>query len=210
LAWIHSGPPARKWEKTRRPIINLEPPYEDHVAYQSRKRHTAYNVRRASYWSLLASPTAGVSYGVHGVWNWAEKNAEPLNHQGTGAARPWHEAMALPGSTQMGHLARLFTSLPWWRLRPDPALIAAQPASDEPARFVAAARTEDRTAALIYLPAGGQIELRPDVLKGNLTTEWFDPRMGQARRAEAVKGLIYRAPDGDDWVLVFRSTKNSR
>jgi len=41
LAWLHSGPPAEKYgRKPIRPVVNLEPPYEDHVAYQSRQRHT--------------------------------------------------------------------------------------------------------------------------------------------------------------------------
>jgi hypothetical protein len=47
-----------------RPVINLEPNYETHPAYQSKKPHTAQHVRRAAYWSLLAGPTAGVTYGL--------------------------------------------------------------------------------------------------------------------------------------------------
>ena len=39
-----------------RPVINLEPPYEDHFGYQSRKPHSAYSTRRAVYWSLLNAP----------------------------------------------------------------------------------------------------------------------------------------------------------
>ena len=121
LAWLHSGPPALKWSrKPIRPVINLEPPYEDHVAYQSRQRHTDYSVRRALYWSMLNAPTAGTSYGAHGVWSWESTPKEPQEHGGTGVAKPWFEAMDLPGSFQLKHLSDLFTSLRWWQLRPDP------------------------------------------------------------------------------------------
>lgn len=125
LQWIYDGPPARKWHvEPVRPVINLEPPYEDHIAYQSRKRHTAYSVRRAVYWSLLNAPTAGTSYGAHGVWSWETAPNTPQEHGGTGIAQPWHKAMALPGSAQMGHMADLFGSIQWWRLRPEDALVA--------------------------------------------------------------------------------------
>src|SRR5262249_7506867 len=36
LRWAHSGPPSLRWSKgPPRPVINLEPPYEDHLGYQS-------------------------------------------------------------------------------------------------------------------------------------------------------------------------------
>lgn len=124
LRWIHSGPPSEKWrQKPFRPLINLEPPYEDHIAYQSRQRHTDYTVRRAIYWSLLNAPTAGSSYGAHGVWSWETSPKEPQEHGGTGVAQPWHKAMDLPGSFQLKHLAELFTSIRWWLLRPDETFI---------------------------------------------------------------------------------------
>ena len=125
LEWIYNGPPAQKWSLPPiRPVINLEPPYEDHIAYQSKQRHTAYTVRRATYWSLLNAPTAGASYGAHGVWSWESRPNTPQEHGGTGVAKPWQEAMALPGSTSMKHMADLFTSIDWWRLRPDDAFVS--------------------------------------------------------------------------------------
>ena len=134
LEWIYAGPPSQKWPlQPARPIINLEPPYEDHIAYQSRQRHTAYSVRRATYWSLLNAPTAGSSYGAHGVWSWETSPNTPQEHGGTGVARPWHEAMGLPGSTDMKHMAELFTAIDWWRLRPDASLVATgQPTQPAP------------------------------------------------------------------------------
>ena len=202
LRWIHSGPPSQRWrDKPGRPVINSEPPYEDHIAYQSRKPHSAYNVRRAVYWSLLSTPTAGVTYGGHGIWSWQEKPAEPLNHKGTGIAKPWHEALKLPGSMQMKHVAELFESLPWWELRPDQSLIVR--AADDPARFVAAARTEDGTAAVVYLPVGGQVTLDDSPVVAGGKSQWFNPRDGKRSDAKQEGKGVYRAPDENDWVLVL-------
>ncbi|MGQ9588888.1 MAG: apiosidase-like domain-containing protein, partial [Planctomycetota bacterium] len=151
LRWIYEGPPARAWRADPpRPIINLEPPYEDHIAYQSRRRHTDFTVRRAIYWSLLAAPTAGSSYGAHGVWSWESESREPQEHGGTGIAKPWHEAMALPGSRQMGHMAELFGSIRWWDLRPDPALVEqeAKPAAEIRRTHIVYARDAEGNARL--------------------------------------------------------------
>jgi hypothetical protein len=153
LRWIFDGPPALQWAQTPvRPVINLEPPYEDHVAYQSRQPHTAYAVRRAVYWSLLNAPTAGSSYGAHGVWSWETAPAVPKDHGGSGIAKPWHEAMALPGSIHMQYMAELFTSLPWWTLEPDQDLLAQESApTPAPARthLVYTRNTNGQTALYV-------------------------------------------------------------
>ncbi len=205
LRWIHSGPPAEYWRKAPpRPVINLEPPYEDHLAYQSRKPHTAYAVRRAVYGSLLNAPPAGVTYGAHGLWSWQRQSGEePRDHKGTGVAKTWREALDLPGSTHMKHLATLFATLPWWSLRPAQSLLAAQPGGDDPARFVAAAASEDGDLALVYLPAGGEVTFKADRLIEGLVFEWFDPRTGRRQEARDVRG-VFRAPDAMDWLLVVR------
>ncbi|MEZ4664190.1 MAG: DUF4038 domain-containing protein [Caldilineaceae bacterium] len=59
----------------------MEPPYENHVAYQSGQPHDAHSVRRAMYWSLLNAPTAGVTYGGHGVWGWDDGSTPPVDHR---------------------------------------------------------------------------------------------------------------------------------
>ncbi len=207
LQWIYAGPPATKWNvQPARPVINLEPPYEDHIAYQSRQRHTAYTVRRAVYWSLLNAPTAGSSYGAHGVWSWETALNTPQEHGGAGVAQPWHVAMALPGSTHMRHMAALFTSIRWWELRPDPSLarrVDQAASADDPARHVSAARSADGRLAVVYVPVGGEIAITPGVLKDGLKAQWYDPRSGAARPAEPGSEGRYQTPDEQDWVLVL-------
>ncbi len=207
LQWLHSGPPARKWrDGPARPVINLEPPYEDHLAYQSKQPHDARSVRRAAYWSLLCAPTAGLTYGAHGIWSWETEAKTPLNHASTGTAKPWHEAVSLPGSAHMKLLADFFASLPWWQLRPDEeGLLAAQPGAEDPARHIAAARTQKGDVAVLYLPAGGAVTLKPGALGSGPHAEWFDPRTGARTPARSAGQDTFQAPDAQDWVLLLRT-----
>lgn len=205
LRWIFEGPPATKWKlDPPRPVVNLEPPYEDHLAYQSRKPHSDYSVRRAVYWSLLNAPTAGSSYGAHGVWSWEESPNVPLNHARTGVAKPWHEAMDLPGSEQLHFMVELFESLRWWELRPDPALITTDFDNRDAFRHASASRTDAGGQAVVYVPKGGGITVKSGILKPGLRAEWFDPRTGKRSAARADDGSTYRTPDDEDWVLVLR------
>ncbi len=205
LRWIHSGSPSQHWQDSpARPFINIEPPYEGHLGYQSHKPHTDYSTRRAIYWSLLNAPTAGVTYGAHGLWSWHTAVGQPpTDHPGTGVARTWREALSFPGSTQMTYLDELFESIAWWRLRPDEGLIATQPAGDDPARHVAASRSEDGDLALLYLPVGGSATLKEGVLRDGLKAEWFNPRTGKRTPVPTPRAGEFLAPDAQDWVLLL-------
>ena len=179
LRWLTVGPPARDWDTgPAYPVINLEPNYEGHVSYHSRRPFTDREVRRALYWSLLVSPTAGVTYGHHGIWPWMEEAGVPMDHSSSGEAPPWHVALESPGATSVLHLRRLLDELPWWRLRPAPELLAEQPGEAQPEAFVAVSATAERDLVLAYLPLGGQVRLRTGGLTGKRRVRWYDPAAG--------------------------------
>lgn len=207
VKWIHSGPPSHygKRKTFTRPLINLEPPYEDHNGYQSRKPHAAYPVRRAIYWSLLAAPVAGVTYGGHGVWSWHTKpGEEPTDHKGTGVAKVWKDAMALPGTEQMGHVRKVFESLPWTTLRPHSEVLQQETGKDDPLKWVSCARSEDGKVYVFYFPAAATANIRLHVRGGiDLGTRWFDPRTGKWVTDKKTPGL-FTPPDKEDWVLVVK------
>jgi hypothetical protein len=146
LKWLTTGLPATSWKRT--PVVadvNLEPNYEGH---NSRSPNSTvvfgdYHMRRAVWWSLLVAPPAGVTYGAHGIWSWETTAREPLNHRGTGVARPWREALAFPGSGQMAHVKKLFTRFEWWRLHPAPSLLVEQPGDRDATAFVPIATALD-------------------------------------------------------------------
>ncbi len=199
LKWIHSGPISTEAKQLpAKPFINLEPPYEDHIAYHSKSRHTDFTVRRASYWSLLNAPTAGLTYGAHGVWSWETEAKEPLIHGGTGIAKPWFAAMKMPGSEQMKYLHEFFASIKWWELRPDNSLVELP--SNDPAKYISASKNNE--VAIVYLPVGGEISIKTNIIKA----EWFNPRTGQIQAAESTQNKFH-APDEKDWVLKLHLKK---
>ena len=206
LWWQVIGPPAQGWLKSPPcPIVDLEPNYEAIQTYHSRTVIEADRVRRALYWSLLVAPTAGVTYGHNGIWPWGEKPEVPLNH--SGIAPSWHESVHTEGVVSVGHLKKLFGSIPWWRLRPAQELLAAQPGDKDPLRFVTVAKTDDGTLAMLYMPKGGEIGLRGKVLNRIGSARWFNPRAGVWKAAGIVKDADIRlsAPDDHDWVLILKA-----
>ena len=206
LRWMTEGPPSQDWKlEPARPFINLEPPYEYHIAYQSKKPITPEIVRRAVYWSLLNAPTAGVTYGGHGIWGWDDGTKPPTDHPTTGVPLPWKQALTMPGAQQMTHVAALFTSIDFWRLRPAPELLAQQPGTIAASKFIAAAASESRDLAVIYTPEPGTIDLTPATLPPGRTT-WFDPKTGARRNAQPIRtetAVRFTTPSNGDWVLLF-------
>jgi hypothetical protein len=205
LWWLLNGPPERPWEgEPVQPIINLEPNYEGHKSYATKVPFNAHAVRRAAYWSLLVTPTAGVTYGNNSIWWWALKPEEPLAHEWLGPVASWREGLDTPGIRNLTVMKDFFEALPWWELRPAQGLLAVQPGADEPKRFIAVAATDDGRAVVAYLPEGGAIRLQG--LRRPLQARWFDPRDGtyaQAGQVEAEAALT--APDEQDWVLVLQA-----
>lgn len=202
LRWLCEGPPAKDWKKEpHHPYINLEPNYEGHVSYQSRKVFNDRDVRRAVYWSLLVSPTAGVTYGAHGIWSWQLEEGEPLDHKGSGIARPWYEAMKMPGSFQMKHVRDFFSHVKWWKLMPAPELLVEQPGIEDPRKFVASAMSED--CAVLYLTEGIDIKINTKMIKGVKIAKWFDPRTGVWSEPMSINNdiEIFKPPSSEDWVL---------
>ena len=202
--WLTEGPPADDWKKEPHlPSINLEPNYEAHNSFPTLRPFDAHDVRRAAYWSLLAKPACRCHL-------WRARNLEleltpnvPMNHPNTGQARPWYQAIGLPGSTSMKHLATLFGSLQWWTLRPAADLLVEQPGRTDPLRFVAVAQAESKAWALIYTPTGGAIGVKTGAINEAGRARWFNPRMGEWQDAGPVSAPVqtFHTPDSDDWVL---------
>lgn len=212
LRWLVMGPPASDWRtEPALPIVNLEPNYETHPAYHSQKRFTDFEVRRATYWSLLIAPPAGVSFGHNSIWVWAEEPEVPEGHPRIGAVAPWWEGLDTPGLRSMAVLRRFFDSLPWWRLRPAPELLAEQPGKGDPQRFVAAAKEEDGELAVVYVPQSGDISLHLESLQRPIVAHWFNPRTGEWTDAGTVEEATHTfpAPEESDWVLCLTRAQHA-
>ncbi len=137
LSWIVNGAPATEWNKEPRLFqLNIEPAYENHVAYHSKQPLTPHLVRMAMYWSLLNAPTAGVSYGGHGVWGWDDGTVPSVDHPNSGVPLPWRQALTMPAAEQIAYLADFFTTIEWWTLSPAPQLLVKQPGKQDVHRYI--------------------------------------------------------------------------
>ena len=207
LTWIVKGPPAEDWKRHPRQFyINLEPAYENHVAYQSKKPHDAASVRLAVYWSLLNAPTAGVTYGGHGVWGWDDGTAPPLDHPGTGTPLPWRDALVMEAAEQMRHLRDAFETMHWWRLRPAPEILAHQPGEKDIREHILVSRSDDGDWVVAYTPNGGPVSITMSGLPQRLGAVWYNPRTGDPEAAiPSVAGNVrtYKPPGEHDWLLVM-------
>jgi hypothetical protein len=143
LRFLVSGDYASAWTRLDMPFINLEPNYENARSYGDRKHLTAYHVRRASHWSLLVAPPAGVTFGINSIWIWASSpNETAERHENAWVGQPWHQELDTPGARSMTVLRAFFESLPWTRLKPAPQ--AEPPARERRRRELAGRRRDAR------------------------------------------------------------------
>jgi hypothetical protein len=192
-----------------KPVLDGEPRYEDHPI--NWKPETGWfdeaDVRQAAYWALLAG-AAGHTYGDHNIWQMWQPGRAPVSS----ARTPWRRALAHPGSGQMAHVRRLFTSRPFLALEPDQALLAGEgAAADSGAAHLRAARARDSSYAYAYTPFGRPVAVRLDLLRGpSVRAAWFDPRTGATTPLgthPASGARTFDPPGGEgrgrDWVLVL-------
>ncbi|MBL7253248.1 apiosidase-like domain-containing protein [Paractinoplanes lichenicola] len=94
----------------RHPIVSMEPCYEGHGYGKGAGRHTAYDVRLASWTSVLSGSGAGLGYGAHGVWSW-HRAGEPFNGEHfSGTPFPADVALRFDGAWDVGLLRRIVES----------------------------------------------------------------------------------------------------
>jgi hypothetical protein len=115
----------------------------------------------------------------------------------------------MPGAEQMAHVASLFTSIDYWRLRPAPQALTSQPGTGVPTarRFIAAAASETNDLLVVYTPEDRIISLAPTAVPQGSTSTWFDPRTGARTPARPAKtdasSVTFETPAEGDWVLLI-------
>ena len=111
------------------------------------------------YWSLLSTPTAGVSYGVAGVWGWDDGDRATPGHPAAGTPPNWRESVTYEGGEQVVHLTEVFQSIDFHKLRPDPAVLIEQPGDDDLAKYVAASRAAGGSLVVVYSPTEMRLKI---------------------------------------------------
>ena len=177
--WINKGPMAEMWSKLKpMPYINMEPNYEE-IGF----RITAKDVRNASYWSLFATPVAGVTYGANGIWPWLAEGEKILNHNDKGGVTGWRKSLDFPGSIQMGYLAEFFQHLEWWKFYPAGDLLSQQPGKTTFNHWISVLKKEDHSEIVVYIPEKCTVTLfNPNNFQWE--GKWFNPVTNQYSKAE--------------------------
>ena len=189
LKWLTTGPPAQQWTaQPTVPVVNLEPNYEGHPSYHTGKAFGAAEVRRAAWWSLLVAPPAGITYGNNEIWVWNTTAGPAEGHARLGLVQPWSQGLETPGIASMTLLKQFFETGPWQRLRPAQGLLLEQPGTEAPTEFVAAARADNGSWCVIYLPVGGTITLDGKELPADLQPACSIPAREHARQSPARRG----------------------
>ena len=195
------------------PQVNEEYGYEDHYPQgwgENRKAPArSADTRRRLAWEIYLA----------GGYQTTGERADRGTGWGPDTGGGWINGRGDDTMTMLesyGYIYDFFTSIAWWQLRPDTNLVTAwqssmarSGSSDKTAAGkVRAARNDEGNLAVIYLPQGGVVTLEARLLKDGLKPMWFSPRDGGVRIARALRPKVYRAPDANDWVLLFRTPCN--
>ncbi len=207
--WINKGPMATRWDQLPpRPLINMEPNYEEISAYRSGGKIEAHDVRNASYWSLFATPLAGITYGANGIWPWIRPGERILNHGSLGDSAPstWRASIDFPGSLQIGYLSEFIQQFDWWTLKPAPRKLVVQLGDKDHRQFVSVVQDDSASLVLVYIPRKSTMQLyNPQHIQ--YRGQWFDPATAKYEEATLIlnDGIIKAtSPQDTDLVLILK------
>lgn len=214
---------AEEWRRPNRPrpIILGETGYEGETnpGYVVRP----YDMRRQAWWAIL-SGASGHAIGSSPIWCFSEG---------------WDKSLELEGTQQASHLLQLYQSVEWWRLIPDfeQQLVTAGGGTRGNRDYVAAARADDASFAILYLPSPRELTVNVQTLLPKAPSEsdetaerspeqsvylwWFNPRNGQSygndgQRAAGPAGELALSRNRatppskgteDDWVQLLSRSK---
>jgi hypothetical protein len=147
----------------RRPVVNLEPAYEQLGHWRGHGRFTRPDVRRALWWSVIGGASAGVGYGAHGMWQWHQDGAVSISTDSTLEPLPWQVALTLPGTGDVALLSELVRRHRLERLQPHQDLLG-----DDASRFRAAS-SADGALVVVYLPFADEAHVAVDLSDGRIT-----------------------------------------
>jgi hypothetical protein len=127
-----------------RPIVLGESGYEEES--NDKRDGGPHRMRRQAWGALLSGALGGHAYGHRAIWRFAPD---------------WRQALEAPGGKHMTIFKDVVSRLPWWKLVPDQdhdLLVEGYGAAGE-VGFASAARAEDRSFALVYLPEARPIKV---------------------------------------------------
>jgi len=198
--WINKEEISKQWSKLKpMPYINLEPNYEE-IGF----RITAQDVRNASYWSIFATPIAGVTYGANGIWPWLQPGERILNHRDEGGVTGWRKSIEFPGSIQMGYLAEFVRQFDWWNLYPGNDILAEQSGEEIYNHWISVVKSPDYSTIIAYIPHKAEVKLyNSNGFK--YSAQWFNPVTNEYSNAsiKQIENKIVFTQDFENDMLII-------
>jgi hypothetical protein len=155
---------------------------------------TPYQVRRQAYWTILCGG-AGHAYGST-IWNFPHD---------------WKTIINYPGARQLTHFYQFFTSIPWWKMKPDynqKVLFKDYGEFTKP-NYVTSAFAEDSSFFVAYIPFKQKVTVDIKKLSSEKTfAQWFNPRTGEYTpigHFEKIEYFYFTPPGDEDWVLYIKT-----
>lgn len=145
----------------KRPVLNSEPCYEGHGRIGENTRFDAFDIRKATWQSLLAGAKMGIAYGGHGIWSFHKEGLRFLNSHRSFEPYDWWDALVLEGSWDMGYAKWLFERYQLFELEPSEIL-----ANDDPEICLAA--SPDVSKIAVYMPYPFSLKINYDLTEYQL------------------------------------------
>ena len=140
----------------KRPVVNSEPPYEGHGRVGEPTRFNAFDIRKATWQSLLSGAKMGVTYGAHGIWMFHRRGMKFLNIQNSFEPYNWDQALMLDGAWDVGFAKWMFETYNFVELDPAPIVLNED-------KEIRAAANQERSKVAVYTPYSFDVELDLDL-----------------------------------------------
>ena len=142
----------------KRPVVNSEPCYEGHgkVRAGARLRFDAFDMRKATWQSLLSGAKMGMAYGAHGVWSCHFEGMGFVNPTQKFAPYDWEVGVRLEGAWDVAYAKWLWEQYNWVDLEASDAVVG----EDEAVRLSVSG---DASKVVLYTPCAYDIEVAMDL-----------------------------------------------
>ncbi|MGA9062624.1 MAG: DUF4038 domain-containing protein [Terracidiphilus sp.] len=199
-------------QKPVAPAYLLEAHYDQENVGNPPDYGTPPTLRREEYWAMLTG-AMGQFYGNYYTWSLAPGWQSNIDTKGVEQLTIWND---------------FFSSLPWYELVPDQdhSVVTGGLGTygDFKTRvshsdYCTAARTQDGSYVLAYVPTARTITVNMGALKASASAEWFDPTDGTYRIIPGTfvnQGTQQFTPPeknhegASDWVFVLNASGSSR
>ena len=146
----------------KKPIINGEPCYEGAGYAYSYGRFKEFDVRKATWQSILSGAKAGITYGAHGIWSWHNKGCSYSGSEFLSTPYDWRVALRFKGGWDVAYAKWIFEMYGLFDLEPASCISSK---SEEIRMSIG----KNSGTIVIYVPFNINVELNMDISEYNIT-----------------------------------------